>query len=243
MKTIGAGLILAGTLAGCATVPGGQPAPGDPLEGLNRSVYQFNDVVDRAILRPVARGYRAVVPSPVRTCVHNMYTNLRDIWGAANSFLQNRAPDGINGLGRVMLNTTMGGLGCFDLATGQGVPRKHNDFGITLGVWGIGEGPYLVLPIWGPSTVRDGVGLVAAAEASVIAHIDNVRLRNTLIGLDAIDARANALDATDLLDDIALDPYSFVRDGYLQRRRAMVEGRLDTDSPDYVLPDYGDDPK
>ncbi len=227
--------------AGCATVPG-EPDPRDPLEGMNRSVYQFNDTVDRALFRPVAKTYQAVVPVPVRDCVSNFYGNLRDVWASVNFFLQGRVPDGINGFGRVLMNTTVGGLGCFDAAATVGVPRQPNDFGLTLGVWGLDSGPYLVLPIFGPSTVRDGAGLIVDVNGGVIDHIENVRLRNSLWGGSLLDARSRLLDAGEMVDDLALDPYSFVRDAYLQRRDSVLNARRgNTTVPDYSLPDYGDD--
>jgi len=236
---LAAALLLA---TGCATVPG-EPDPRDPLEGMNRSVYKFNDTVDRAVFRPVAQGYQAVVPSPVRSCVSNFFGNLGDVWSAINFFLQGEVPDGINGIGRVLMNTTVGGLGCFDAAETVGVPRQSNDFGITLGRWGVGSGPYLVLPFFGPSTVRDGAAKLVDVYGDPIDHVDNVRVRNSLWATDLIDTRAQLLDVGDMVDDLALDPYSFVRDAYLQRRTGRINAaRGEAGVPDYSLPDYGDDP-
>jgi phospholipid-binding lipoprotein MlaA len=212
------------TLAGCAVQ---SPDPRDPLEGFNRGVYTFNDKVDRAVLRPIAEGYTYVTPQPVRSCVHNMFNNVGDIWSAANSFMQGRGLDFINTVGRFLFNTTLGVGGCFDVATANGAPRIPNDFGTTLGVWGLGQGPYLVLPIWGSSSVRDGVGLVGdwqGNQFTSVGAIDDVPVRNSLYGLEVVDKRANLLDASDTVDRVALDPYSFVRDAYLQRRAAMVLG-------------------
>lgn len=234
-------LLAASLAAGCATVPG-EPDPRDPLESMNRSVYQFNDTVDRAVFRPVATAYRDIVPNPVRSCVSNFFDNLRDVWSAANSMLQGRVPDGINSIGRVLMNTSLGVFGCYDRAAQVGVPAIPNDFGTTLGVWGVGPGPYLVLPIIGPSTVRDGTGLAVDAYGGVIGNIENVRVRNSLFGTNLLDKRARLLDAGDLVDDLALDPYSFVRDAYLQQRQRRIRGIDDSELPDYSLPDYGDDP-
>lgn len=229
-------------LAGCATVPG-EPNPQDPLESMNRAVYTFNSEVDQHLFVPIASAYRDIVPPPVRSCVRNFFGNLRDIWSAANSFLQLRVPDGINTVGRVLMNTTVGGLGCFDPATQVGVARIDNDFGVTLGVWGVGSGPYLVLPFLGPSTARDGVGMIADFYGNVIAYSDNVRLKNTLRGIGLVDQRASLIRAVDFVNEVALDPYSFVRDAYLQRRQQMILGPgLEYDLPDYSLPDY-DDPE
>ncbi len=226
------------TLAGCATVK--DPDPRDPWEGFNRGVYSFNDVVDRNVLRPISVGYTYVTPQPVRTCIHNMFNNVADVWAAANSMLQGRGLDAINTVGRFLFNTTLGVAGCIDVATANGQPRIPNDFGTTLGVWGFSQGPYLVLPLWGPSTVRDGVGLATDFVGNTytsVGAIDNVRVRNSLYGLQIVDRRASVLDATDLVDRVALDPYSFVRDAYLQRRNAMVLGNRASAN----LPNYEDD--
>lgn len=238
---IGLPLLAAGLLAGCATVPG-EPDPRDPLESMNRSVYQFNDTVDRNVVRPVTLAYRDIVPPPVRSCVSNFFGNLWDVWSAANSVLQGRVPDGINSFGRVLMNTTLGVFGCYDRAAQVGVPRIANDFGTTLGVWGVGPGPYLVLPVLGPSTVRDAAGRVVDSQGGVIGNVENVRVRNTMIGTNLLDTRSRLLEAGDLVDDLALDPYSFVRDAYLQQRQRRIRGGDDYDVPDYSLPDYGDDP-
>lgn len=227
-------------LAGCAAPQ--NPDPRDPWEGFNRGVYKFNDTVDRALFKPVAQAYTYVTPQPVRDCVHNMFSNVNDIWAGTNSMLQGRGHDFINTLGRFLFNTTMGVGGCFDVASANGARKIPNDFGVTLGVWGIGSGPYLVLPIYGSSTIRDGVGLAGDWQASQfvsVGAIDNIRLRNSLWGLQVVDTRASLLDVTDTVDRVALDPYSFVRDAYLQRRAAMVRGdRVDAEGS---LPNYEDD--
>jgi phospholipid-binding lipoprotein MlaA len=227
-------------LIGCSTVQA--PSPQDPWEGFNRSVYTFNDKLDRAVLRPIATGYTKVVPQPVQNCIHNIFNNLQDVWSAANSLLQGHGPDFINTCGRVLFNTTVGIGGCFDVASTKGVNRIPNDFGTTLGVWGIGQGPYLVLPLWGASTLRDSVGLVGdgfSTSAVDSAIIKGNAARNTVYGLNLTDRRANLLDASKTLDQIALDPYSFIRDAYLQRRAAMVEGENATLIDN--LPDYQDE--
>jgi phospholipid-binding lipoprotein MlaA len=228
--------------AGCATSH--NPDPRDPWEGFNRGVYKFNDVVDRAVLKPVAQAYTYITPQPVRSCIHNIFSNVGDLWSAANSMLQGRGHDFVNTIGRFLFNTTMGIGGCFDVASANGAHKIPNDFGTTLGVWGIGQGPYLVLPIWGPSTVRDGVGLIGDWQGGAYTYtnpsaIDDTAIRNSLWGLEIIDARARLLDTTDLVDNVALDPYSFIRDAYLQRRAAMVRGTAndDSDLPDYTMED------
>ncbi|RBL79617.1 VacJ family lipoprotein [Streptomyces cavourensis] len=229
-------------MAGCAAPQ--QPDPRDPWEGFNRGVYKFNDTVDRAVFKPVAQAYTYVTPQPVRSCVHNIFSNVGDLWSGTNSFLQGRGHDFVNTLGRFLFNTTMGVGGCFDVASANGARKIPNDFGTTLGVWGLGQGPYLVLPFFGSSSVRDGVGLIGDWQGRQygymgVSAIDNVPLRNSLWGLEVVDTRASLLNATDTIDRVALDPYSFIRDAYLQRRAAMVKGqRVDDESS---LPNYEDD--
>jgi phospholipid-binding lipoprotein MlaA len=241
LTRLSATLAVGALLAGCAAPK--TPDARDPLESFNRGVYSFNETVDHALLRPVARGYVKVTPEPVRTCIHNMFNNLGDVWSATNSFLQGRPRDGINTVGRFLTNTTLGVGGCIDFASTSGARRIPNDFGTTLGVWGIGPGPYLVLPVLGSSTVRDGIGRIVDFEGNPVAvsQIDNVRLRNSLWGLELLDTRADLLQITDTIDRVALDPYSFVRDAYLQRRAARIVGR-DKNASAAALPDYGDDP-
>ncbi|GAA4324935.1 VacJ family lipoprotein [Pigmentiphaga soli] len=241
-------MALAALLSGCAATQGQGGDPRDPLEGFNRGVYKFNDTVDRHVLKPVAQGYVDVVPQPVRSCVSNVFSNLDDVWSAANSFLQNRAPDGINTVLRVLFNSTVGVFGCFDVASANNAPRIHADFGQTLGVWGLGPGPYLVLPLLGPSTIRDASGTAVdfyADPVSIGNLVDDVPVRNSLYGLRAVDTRAKLLQVGNLLNDVALDPYTFTRDAYLQRRDSLVRGARpgnggDEALPDYSLPDYDD---
>lgn len=209
---------------------------GDPFEGFNRKMFSFNRGLDRIIIKPVATAYVAVIPAPVRSCVSNIFGNLADIWTTVNDVLQAKGRIAINDGGRVLMNTTFGLLGCFDLATRAGVEKHKEDFGQTLGRWGVGEGPYLVLPILGPSTVRDTAALPADAYGDVVQHVDHVRTYNQLSVLRVVDLRSQLLDATDMVDAAALDAYSFTRDAYLQRRRSQVDdGERNADD----LPDYG----
>ncbi|TAM83745.1 MAG: VacJ family lipoprotein [Candidimonas sp.] len=245
--------ILAATLlaAGCATVK--NPSPNDPWESYNRGMYAFNTKVDAVVFKPIATGYEKVTPKPVRTCIHNMFNNVADLWSAFNSFIQGRGVDFANTLGRVLLNTTMGIGGCFDVNSAIGGRRIVNDFGITLGVWGLSPGPYFVLPILGPSTVRDSAATATTAAATFsndskffsplapIMAIRNIPLRNGVLVLNVVDARASLLDSEKLLDQIALDKYSFIRDAYLQRRHALVQSKLRNGHED-ALPDYSDSP-
>lgn len=238
-------LALSTLVAGCAHVA--NPTPQDPWESYNRSMFQFNETVDKALFKPIATGYRQVTPEPARTCIHNIFANMADLWASVNSFLQGRGHDGVNMLGRVLFNTTMGLGGCIDVASKNGSQRIANDFGVTLGVWGFDSGPYVVLPFLGSSSVRDGVGTGAMAAAGASSYtpvmaIDNIPLRNSILAVAAVDLRAKLLDADDLVDRIALDRYSFIRDAYIQRREALVRGgRVDPDDPYGSLPDYSDD--
>ena len=247
---LGLACITAAAATGCAST-GSAPHTPDPLEDTNRAIYRLNDAVDKALIKPVTLAYTQLTPAPARNCIANMFNNLGDVFSAANSFLQARPHDFFNTIGRVLFNTTMGLGGCFDVASRNGAYRIRNDLGITLGVWGLDTGPYLVLPILGPSTLRDGAALAGAfaggfSPTSPLFAIRNVRLRNSVVGLYAIDARAGLLEADELVEDVALDPYSFVRDAWLQRRHADVERRRNNSGslPDYDdddLPDYGDD--
>jgi len=214
-----AALLLAGMLAGCAT-SGGNPA--DPLEPLNRVVFSFNDTADKAFIKPVARAYRAVLPGIVRTGVSNFFSNLEDVWISVNDVLQGKFQQGVDDFGRVLFNSTFGIAGIFDFASELGFQKHNEDFGQTLGSWGVGSGAYLVLPILGPSTIRDGFGLLLDTRADLVFYIDGVPVHNSLYGTRAIANRANLLDASSVIEQAALDKYAFVREAWLQRRRNLV---------------------
>lgn len=243
---LGVALAAAAMAAGCATVQ--NPSPDDPWESYNRTMYTINDKVDQALVKPVTLMYTDLTPQPAQTCIGNIFNNLGDVWSAANSFLQARGHDFFNTLGRVLFNTTMGLGGCIDVASKNGATRISNDFGTTLGVWGFDSGPYLVLPVLGPSSLRDGAATIGTFAAGVspvtpVFSIDNIPVRNSIIGLYGIDTRAGLLEADRLVDDVALDRYSFIRDAYMQRRNSLVNARRNGDSlPDYSddLPDYSD---
>lgn len=220
-----AGAALALLATGCATIPADAGSnPVDPFERMNRHVFEFNDRVDRALLKPLAQGYVAVVPEPVRGCVTNFFANLGDLGNAANNLLQGKPVEAVSDICRIAINTTVGVLGCFDVASKMGLEKHNEDFGQTLGRWGLGPGAYLVLPLLGPSTVRDAVGRVpdAYVDPSALAGGDSVRARNSLFALQTVDLRARLLDAGRLLEAAALDKYQFTRDAYLQRRRNLV---------------------
>lgn len=206
--------------AGCATGPNANPA--DPLEPFNRSVSRFNDGVDDAVLIPVATAYRNVLPSPVRTGVNNFFGNLGDVWSFANSVMQLRLQNSAETFMRVNVNTFFGLGGLLDIATEAGIDRHKEDFGQTLGRWGVPSGPYLVLPLLGPSTVRDAAVLPIDAKGDLVGAIQDIPVRNSMYVLRVVDLRSNFLRASQLLGDAALDKYSFTRDVFLQRRANEV---------------------
>lgn len=203
-------------ISGCATGPNANPH--DPFEPYNRSMYKFNDTVDRAVLKPVATAYVQVTPSFVRRGVNNFFGNLGDAWSAVNSALQLRGQDAFDNFVRFSFNTVFGLGGVLDIAGEAGVPRHREDFGRTLGRWGMPAGPYLVLPLLGPSTVRDTAALPVDWQGNLIRYVTPVDDRNALYGLQTVAARANLLRASSLLEQSALDPYAFMRDAYLQSR-------------------------
>lgn len=214
-------------LAGCASGP--QANPRDPLEPFNRGVTKFNDAVDGAVLKPVATAYKQAVPAIVRTGVSNFFSNLGDLWSAANSLLQLKVANAAETFIRFNLNTFFGLAGVLDIASELGIERHKEDFGQTLGRWGVPAGPYVVLPLLGPSTLRDTAALPIDARANLLTSVDDMGTRNSLYVLRAVDARANLLRASSVLDDAALDKYSFTRDAYLQLRRSEV---YDGEDPD-----------
>jgi phospholipid-binding lipoprotein MlaA len=212
------------SLAGCATT--GEGDPRDPLEGLNRGVYKFNEKVDDFVARPVAEVYDDFVPREVRDRVRNFFGNLADPFIGVNNLLQGKATEAFDDWSRFLLNTTFGLLGIHDVATGLGLEKHNEDFGQTFGRWGAGTGPYLVLPIFGSSNLRDGVGLAADMYTDPLGEIRPIDARNVAIGARAVQARADLLGAGRILEQAALDKYVFQRDAYLQRRRSLVyDGR------------------
>ena len=197
----------------------------DPWEPMNRTIMGFNDAADGAILKPIARGYTAVFPKPVRTGVTNFFANLREPWISLNQLLQGKPREFASDLGRFGVNTTLGLVGLFDVASGMGLEKHNEDFGQTLGVWGIGPGPYLVVPLWGPSSVRDGVGDIAGIWGFLPFYLDNTTARDILSALWIVKTRADYLEAEKLVQG---DRYLFIRDAYLQNREYNVrDGLLD----------------
>lgn len=239
-------VVLCGSLlaiGGCATTTPGQfvkdarGGPGarlDPWEKWNRQVFAFNEGLDKYLLKPVATVYAKVVPQFVRRSVDNVFSNAADGWSAINNILQAKPEPAFEDVVRFTTNTVFGFFGILDIASEFGVERHHEDFGQTLGRWGFGPGAYIVWPLIGPSTVRDTIGLPLDRAASPAIFIHDGKYQFSLVGLQIINTRANLLGASQVLDDIALDKYTFVRDAYLQRRRSLV---YDGDAPD--LPDPG----
>jgi phospholipid-binding lipoprotein MlaA len=215
---------------GCATGPNANPQ--DPLEPLNRATYQFNDSLDRYVAKPVAKGYNKVVPQPVRSMVDNFFANLGDVTVMFNDFFQLHFMDGMNDLMRVGINSTFGVLGTIDIASKAGIEKRDQDFGLTLAHYGMPSGPYLVLPLFGPSTFRDAAGF---GVDQYMAPVNQTRpaVRNTLWGIDFISSRARYLQATNLLEEAALDKYLFTRDAWLGQRKEKVGGEEAGNLPNY----------
>lgn len=219
---VAAALVL---LAGCATGPDADPK--DPLEPLNRGVYRFNDAIDTAVLKPAATAYVDITPSPVRTGVNNFFSNLGDLWSAVNAGLQLRPRETADNLLRFGVNTVLGFGGLLDIAGEAGIPRTRIDFGQTLGRWGVPPGAYVVLPFFGPSTVRDTGGLVVDWEGDLVDHVNHIPTRNSLYALRVVDTRAGLLRAGELFEGAALDKYSLMRDFYLGRRQRQIDDMID----------------
>lgn len=205
-------------LTGCATTNN----PQDPLEGYNRAMYRVNDAVDRAVLKPVATGYKNVVPGFAQTGVSNFFGNLSDAWSSVNNVLQGKGEAAGTDFGRFALNSTFGIFGLLDIASEAGMQKHDEDFGQTLGKWGVPSGPYLILPLLGPSTVRDTAALPADFGGDIWKYKEPTNWRNIGAAIRIVDTRAGLLDASNLLEDAALDRYEFLRDGYLQRRQSQV---------------------
>ena len=214
-------LLGAALLGGCASGPNAHPR--DPLEPFNRGVSEFNEAVDGAVLKPVATAYRDVTPDLVRTGVSNFFGNLRDVWSALNATLQLKPRAAAENALRVGVNTAFGFGGLLDIASEMGIERTTLDFGQTLGRWGVPSGPYLVLPIFGPSTFRDAAGFGVESKGDLVSKVDHIPTRNSLYALRAVETRANLLRATTMLEGAALDKYSFTRDIYLQRRQSLID--------------------
>lgn len=213
------------TLSGCAT-----QSNKDPLEGLNRGIYKFNDVADKAIIKPVATAYKTVTPSPIRTGFNNFFNNLGSITTVINDLLQLKLANAFTDAGRFVINSTFGLAGFIDVAGMDKIQNHKEDFGQTLGHWGVGNGAYLVLPLLGPSSLRDATGLAVDTFTTdpiqYPRNIGQIRLSNQLRAAQFLDKRTELLTATDLVDEASLDPYAFTRDAYLQKRASLVQDGL-----------------
>ena len=215
--------LLSLTLAGCATGPNANPR--DPLEPYNRAVFGFNDAVDRTVLKPVATAYRNVTPGVVRKGVGNFFSNLEDFWSLANSLMQLKGRAAADTAVRLSVNTFLGLAGVIDLAEEMGIERHKEDFGQTLGYWGVPGGPYVVLPLLGNFTLRDASALPVDFKGDMVSNLRHQRSRYSLKALNLVDARAEFLNASSLIEGAALDKYTFTRDAYLQsRRNAIYDG-------------------
>lgn len=225
-RVVLSGLVLV-SICACATGPNVHPR--DPLEPFNRGVFGFNDALDKAIVRPAATIYRDLTPTLVRTGVRNFLGNLDDVWSFVNSVLQAKGQNAADNFMRFNVNTVIGLGGILDVASEMGIERHREDFGQTLGRWGISTGPYLVLPLLGPSTLRDALAIPVDNWGNIVSHVNDVPVRNQFYLLDRLETRAGLLSVSSTLDEAALDKYSFTRDVFLQRRSNSV---FDGNPPD-----------
>ena len=196
----------------------------DPFERVNRIVFSFNETADQYVIKPIAEGYRFVLPEFVRTGVTNFFSNINDVLTGANNLLQGKPVNAASDIGRFFINSTIGILGLFDVASDMGLDKNREDFGQTLGVWGFSDGPYVVLPLFGASNIRDTVGFVVDVKTDFIINTNKLNADEEVAinSLRIINRRADLLDAGQLIEDAAFDKYSFLRDGYLQRRRNQM---------------------
>lgn len=213
------GTLITLQLAGCA----GNGDPRDPLEPMNRAIHNFNEGLDRVVMKPVAQGYKTVMPTFAQTGVRNFFSNLNDVTVLANDILQFKLESSTSDVLRLGINSTFGFLGLLDIASEMGLHKRSEDFGQTLGLWGVGNGPYLVLPFFGPSSFRDGAGLmVDLTYTDLLTQVDDIPTRNQVWLVRTVSRRAELLDAKNAIDAAALDPYEFSRDLYLAHRRGQV---------------------
>ena len=207
-----------GGLTGCASTANN---PKDPYEGFNRAMFSVNEGID-VVAKPIAQGYDAAAPLPVKAGIGNFFGNIYDVWTAVNNLLQGKGGDAMSDLGRVLINTTVGIGGVFDVASEMGLEKHAEDFGQTLAVWGVPEGDYLYWPLIGPRTTRDTFGWLVDAAADPVWRVDDVALRNSLVGVHFIDLRASLLPTDKVVEQAAFDKYNYIRDAYLQNRRSAV---------------------
>lgn len=232
MKTKLRGLLLSGLMAASLSQPVVASEENlDPWQGFNRAMFSFNDTLDAYALKPVAKGYKAVMPDVAEQGVSNFFDNLSDIGTMINNLLQGKFEAAGQDFARVSFNSTIGLAGFIDVATSMGIEKHDEDFGQTLGYWGVGSGPYLVLPFFGPSTVRDGIGLVPDTLVDPVYHLDDNGARNAVYAVRVISDRAELLKSEEL---IAGDKYTFIRDAYLQKREfAINDGEENYDDKNF----------
>ncbi|TXI71964.1 MAG: VacJ family lipoprotein [Dokdonella sp.] len=212
-------------IAGCATTGNN---PKDPFEGFNRAMFAVNESLDAALIKPVAQGYDAVTPLPVKVVVGNFFGNLWDVWTAFNNLLQGKPQEAVSDVGRVLVNTTIGIGGAFDVAGEMGLTKHSEEFGQTLARWGVGDGPYFYWPLIGPRTTRDTFGWMVDTYYDPVWRVDEPALRNSLVAVRYIDLRASLLPTDKVVEEAAFDKYTYIRDAYLQHRRNEV---FDGDPP------------
>lgn len=221
LRTAALAVATAVLLGGCATA-----ANKDPIEGFNRAVFAFNEGLDTILIRPAAVSYETVLPSPVRTGVTNFFGNIGDIFIAVNNLLQGKPAEAVGDAARFIFNSTFGVLGIVDVASDMGLEKHEEDFGQTLGRWGVGPGAYVVVPVFGPRDLRDTIGLAVDISVDPVGYAADVSTRNTLTALRLVNDRAAILPADKIIAEAALDKYSYLRDAYLQRRRNLIyDGR------------------
>ncbi len=218
LAILGAALLL----VGCASDPRRVADPRDPFESYNRAVDRFNSDFDKAFMQPLAIGYQKLTPKPVDRGITNFFYNLDDLTSAVNNALQFKMSRAGSDVGRIFINSTVGILGFIDVATNVGLPSYKEDLGQTLGYWGVPQGAYLMLPLLGPCTVRDTIGFTGDMVTDPLFNISEQHVYWGLVGVRLIDRRADLLTAGQIVQDAAIDPYSFVRDAYLQRRLSLV---------------------
>ena len=210
-------------LTGCAM----GPTKSDPFEPFNRAMYAIHEPIDANVVRPAVQAYVDYTPRVLRLAISNVFNNIDDLFSGINGLLQGKPEKAGNDFGRVLINTGFGFGGLIDIASDAGIERGNEDFGQTFGVWGFRQGPYLFVPLFGPSTVRDGTGTVIRSYLGPVGYVSDVRWRNVIYGVGAVDQRAQALDASSMVDKAALDRYTFIRRAYLQRREYLVnDGKL-----------------
>lgn len=230
LKMFLSGCALVLTISGCAT-----QANKDPLEAMNRGIYKFNDVADTYAIKPVATAYKTVAPTPIRKGFNNFFNNLGSITTVLNDLLQLKFANAFTDAGRFIINSTFGLAGFIDVASMDNVPNHREDFGQTLGYWGMKDSAYFVLPFLGPSTLRDTAGLafdtVTSDPITYTHNIGQIRLHNQLRAAQLVDRRTELLEAKDIVDNASLDPYAFTRDAYLQRRANLIADGTESDKP------------